>query len=121
VRARLLLVPLFAVSFVSCGSDDGGDPADTASGGTDASGPPASGDGITIADFTFQPSELTVAAGSVAISNNDSATHTVTADDGAFDASVDGGATGSITVDAPGTYAYHCSIHSAMTGTLVVT
>jgi len=48
-------------------------------------------------------------------------THTVTADDGAFDVSVAGGSGASITVDTPGSYPFHCNIHSSMTGTLIIT
>jgi plastocyanin len=87
--------------------------------GDDAADGPA-GD-LSIVDFAFEPAELQVGVGStVQVANADGARHTVTAQDGTFDLSLDGGASGSFTVDAPGTYAYVCSIHASMTGTLVV-
>jgi plastocyanin len=51
-----------------------------------------------------------------------SAPHTVTADDAnRFDSgTVQPGASASIQAPGPGTYAYHCSVHPFMTGTLVV-
>ena len=54
--------------------------------------------------------------------NQDSAPHTVTADDGSFDASAaPSGGTGSFTAPAtPGSYAFHCSVHPNMHGTLTV-
>jgi plastocyanin len=90
----------------------------TACGGDAAEAPTAE---LSIVDFAFEPAELEVAVGStVQVTNADSARHTATAQDGTFDLSLDGGATGSFTVDAPGSYAYVCSIHPSMTGTLVV-
>ena len=48
--------------------------------------------------------------------------HHVTADDGSFDSGkVAPGARWSFTFDKPGTYDYHCSIHSFMTGQIIVT
>ena len=49
--------------------------------------------------------------------------HTVTSDEaGIFDSGPLGGeATFSFTFLDPGTYAYHCSIHTSMTGTVQVT
>jgi plastocyanin len=50
------------------------------------------------------------------------APHTVTADDGhSFDSgTVQPGASPSIQVPGAGAYAYHCTIHPFMTGTLMV-
>jgi plastocyanin len=45
----------------------------------------------------------------------------VTADDGSFDSgSLATDATFSQTFDAAGTFAYHCTIHPSMTGTITV-
>jgi len=99
-------------------------------GGSDAShasaSKPASGggsDAVTISNFKFAPATLTVAPGAtVTVSNKDSTAHTFTADDGkSFDTGdVDPGSSHTIKVSKAGTYAYHCSIHSFMKGTLVV-
>jgi plastocyanin len=49
--------------------------------------------------------------------------HTVTSDDGkSFDVTVNPGKTATFTApSSPGTYKFHCKIHSSMHGTLTVT
>jgi plastocyanin len=112
----------------ACG-DDGDDEGtdDTEATGTDADdggeggGGGDGGGGLTIAGFAF--SEVTAGAGAtVAVTNEDGATHTVTSDDDAWEeVSVAGGESGELTAPSePGDYAFHCEIHSSMTGTLVV-
>ena len=77
---------------------------------------------VTIQDFAFGPGSISVAVGStVTWTNQDSVSHTVTADDGSFDSGrLAQGATFSRTFDTPGTYTYHCAIHPSMTGTITV-
>ena len=84
--------------------------------------PAANGNSITIANFAFAPASLTVKVGTkVTWTNNDSATHTVTALQGAFDSgSLPTGQSFSFTFTKAGTYNYHCAIHSSMTATIVV-
>jgi plastocyanin len=77
---------------------------------------------ITIANFAFG-APLTVKPGQkIQVVNNDSAPHTVTADDGhSFDAQASPSSTGSFTAPTtPGTYKFHCSVHPNMHGSLVV-
>lgn len=80
------------------------------------------GDAVTIANFAFGPASLSVAAGTtVTWTNNDTAAHTATADDGSFDSSsIAPGATFSQAFDTAGTFAYHCTIHPNMTATIEV-
>jgi plastocyanin len=70
----------------------------------------------------FNPATLTVPAGTtVTWGNNDVTTHTVTSDTGAFNSNnLNSGNTFQMKFDNPGQYKYHCSIHSFMTGTIVV-
>ena len=76
---------------------------------------------VAIRDFAFAPGTVTVAPGStVTWTNGDGAAHTVTFDDGTGSGKLASGATFSRTFDAPGTYAYVCSIHSSMKGEVVV-
>jgi plastocyanin len=85
--------------------------------------PPSGASAVTISDFKFAPASLTVRSGAnVTVSNDDSTAHTATADDGnSFDTgTVDPGSSQTISVRKPGSYAYHCSIHPFMKGTLVV-
>jgi plastocyanin len=80
------------------------------------------GAAVTIVDFAFQPASLEVPAGStVTWTNSGAATHTVTADNGAFDSGrLAPGASFSQTFDTAGTFTYHCEIHAQMVGTIVV-
>lgn len=83
----------------------------------------AAGTAVTIADFAFAPAELAVAAGTtVTWSNEDWAPHTATAADGSFDSGrLDQGATFEQTFAEAGTFAYTCSFHPGMAGSVVVT
>jgi plastocyanin len=82
----------------------------------------AAGGSVAIQDLAFQPNALTVPVGStVTWTNNDSTQHTVTADDGSFDSGIlQQGGTFSQTFATAGTFAYHCTIHDSMTGTITV-
>ncbi|MGH9101712.1 MAG: cupredoxin domain-containing protein [Acidimicrobiales bacterium] len=81
---------------------------------------------ITINNYTFAPSTLTVAPGAtVTVKNIDKPTHTVTASPphkGAFDTSdIAPGQTKVFRAPTtPGEYPYHCSVHPFMHGTLIV-
>jgi plastocyanin len=87
------------------------------------SAPAASGAAtITIATMSFgEP--ITVPPGAqITIKNDDSAEHSVTSDTaGKFDVHVDGTEQGTLTAPTePGEYAYHCTYHPSMHGTLIV-
>lgn len=76
---------------------------------------------VAISSFTFNPSKILVKVrDSVVFKNEDGTSHTITADDGSFDESISAGATTTLQITKPGTYNYHCSIHSSMTGTITV-
>ena len=78
---------------------------------------------VTIRGFAFLPPSATIAAGeSITWTNADSTAHTATSNTpGAFDTLViPVGASKPITFATAGTYAYHCSIHASMTGTITV-
>jgi plastocyanin len=69
----------------------------------------------------YSPTPLTVPVGTtVTWGNNDNTGHTTTSDSNLWNVSLAPGATGSFTFTTPGTYAYHCTIHSFMKGTIVV-
>jgi plastocyanin len=66
---------------------------------------------------------ITVPPGAqITIKNDDSAEHSVTSDTaGKFDVDVDGNEQGTLTAPTePGEYAYHCTYHPSMHGTLIV-
>jgi plastocyanin len=81
-------------------------------------------DKVSIANMSFSPADITVKKGAtVTWTNNDSITHTVTADSGnTFDSgNLEPGKTFSHTFNDTGTFAYHCNIHPNMTGKVTVT
>jgi plastocyanin len=104
-------------------SGGGGRGGDYGGGGGGGSGGQAGSGAVRIADFAFAPDESDVKVGdSVKWTNGDGTTHTVTADDGAFNSgNLAGGKSFSFTFGQAGTFAYHCKIHQSMTGTVVVT
>jgi plastocyanin len=77
---------------------------------------------VDIGDFMFQPAALTVTVGDVVeFCNNDTATHTATADDFSWDTGdLAPGDCAQITFDAVGTFAYACGYHATMMGTVDV-
>jgi plastocyanin len=77
---------------------------------------------VSIVDFNFAPSSTTVHVGdTVTWTNNGQAPHTATANDGSFDTgTLQKGATGSHTFTTAGRFAYYCTIHPFMKGTVTV-
>ncbi|HSL34112.1 MAG TPA: cupredoxin family copper-binding protein [Candidatus Limnocylindrales bacterium] len=77
---------------------------------------------VSIANFAFGPATVTVTVGdSVTWTNTDAVVHTATASDGSWDTGdIAEGATASITFQAAGTFAYICTPHPTMTGTVIV-
>ena len=116
------LVSLMLVVMAGCGSSTN-PPATTptttpATTTTQSAGSSA----VTISNFAFSPASLTVAVGTtVTWTNMDTTTHTVTSNTGAFDSgNFAPNATYSHTFTSAGTYAYHCTIHPSMLGTIIV-
>ena len=127
-RSRMIALTAVAAALFTagCGSDDetAADSSSTAPESADSSmGSSAEEtDAVKIVDFEFTPPEITVAAGTeVTFTNDDTSPHTATADDDSFDTGdLDQGASGEVTLDEPGTYAYFCNIHNYMTGSITV-
>jgi plastocyanin len=93
-----------------------------AAGSPTAAGTAAAGASVTIKDFQFTPSTVTIKVGATVTWTNDGpSTHTVTADDGSFESgNLAQGKTYTRTFDTAGTYAYHCAIHPNMKAQVVV-
>lgn len=111
-----IVIAIALVVFITACGGSGSETTTTAGGGT------GSANSITIDDFAYAPSELTVSVGStVSWTNEQSASHTVTADDGEFDSgTLAQGDEFSETFGTAGTFAYHCTIHPSMTATITV-
>ncbi|MEW1808475.1 cupredoxin domain-containing protein [Pseudarthrobacter sp. NPDC080039] len=76
---------------------------------------------IHIKSFAYTGADRVPAGSTVTVMNMDNEAHTVTADDGSFDVIVKAGTSTTFTAPAKaGTYAYHCTYHSNMHGTLSV-
>jgi len=117
----------FVVAKVEGGAT-AGTPEATGAAGAAANAPTATSassaaaSAVTIKNFAFSPATLDVSVGTtVTWTNNDSATHTVTADDGSFDSgNLATGKSFTFTFKKAGTFTYHCSIHPNMKATIVV-
>lgn len=108
-----------AIALAACGDGYGG--SDDRSS---RSGAPAS-ERVEIESFDFKPDPVEVrAGGAVTWTNRDGAPHTATADEGApaeFGTDrLDRGDSRRVTLDEPGTYAYHCDFHRTMTAMVEV-
>jgi plastocyanin len=77
---------------------------------------------VSIVNFAFTPTPMTVAAGeTVTWTNDDGAPHGLQYHDGAPGTDLLlPGKTFSRRFDRPGTYDYHCAVHPYMTGRVVV-
>lgn len=77
---------------------------------------------VAIKDFSFGPSSVTVNVGdTVTWVNNGRTDHTATASNGSFDTgTLKKGQSGSHTFNSAGSFAYICSLHPFMKGTVVV-
>lgn len=79
---------------------------------------------VSIVNMAFSPAALNIKTGSTVVwTNQDTVTHSVTSDDGTTFSSgnLANGSSFSFTFSKPGTYTYHCAIHTFMTGSVTVT
>jgi plastocyanin len=77
---------------------------------------------VKIAGFAFDPTNVTIKTGAtVTWTNQDTAKHTVVADDNSFTSGdLNQGDVFSFTFSQSGTFTYHCGVHSNMKGTIIV-
>ena len=82
----------------------------------------ASQNSIAMKGLAFNPSALTISKGAnVTWTNDDSTTHTVTSDTGAFESgNLSPGNSFTRQFNDTGTFPYHCTIHPSMKGTITV-
>lgn len=131
IGMRLLALPfvLVAVAVAGCGSSSSSSSssAPSASSSSSSAAAPAAGGGsaenVTIKSFMYMPASIKVkTGGTVTFDNVDNAEHTATADSGSFDTGTlpQGGSKKTVTFSKAGTFAFHCSFHPFMHGTVVV-
>jgi plastocyanin len=89
---------------------------------TNAQQTPAASVEVKIDNFSFGPAAITIAAGTtVTWTNHDDIPHTVVSNDKLFTSKVlDTADKFSYTFSKPGRYLYLCSVHSKMTGKVIV-
>ena len=107
----LFLLLLSALS--SCKKDEDNAPAPSANQPTNE---------VWMQGMSFSPGSITVSVNTTIIwKNKESITHTVTANDGSFNSgNIGNGGIYSHQFTMAGTYPYHCTLHSGMTGQVVV-
>ncbi|WP_227878373.1 cupredoxin domain-containing protein [Arthrobacter dokdonensis] len=97
------------------------DTSATATASTAASTGTAVKAAIQIKSFAYTGPDSVKAGATVTVTNKDAVAHTLTADDGSFNAVVEPGASVTFTAPTkPGAYTYHCKYHASMHGTLNV-
>jgi plastocyanin len=107
-----------AATLVACG---GGSSKKSNSGSnTTAANDAGNAASLTISGFAFPSSTQAAAGSSLKIVNKDGTEHTMTSDTGDFDVDVPGNGATLKVPTKPGSYAFHCKIHTTMKGTLLV-
>ena len=129
----LAIASLFMLA--ACGSSTTSPAASTAAGGAPSTAASAGAGGgvcsetkdtgavaVSIKDFAFNPSAVEAQVGQViAFTNNDTTDHTATLVDGTCTTPhIAAGTSDGLIFSAPGTYPFHCAIHSQMTGTITI-
>lgn len=125
----IVLVLAGGVAFAVARSNKGDNATNDGSTATATSTAPSSSaptqtNEVTIENMSFSPAKISVKKGTkVTWTNKDDTTHTVTSDTGkAMDSgSLDRGESYSVSFDTAGTFTYHCSFHTSMTGSVEVT
>jgi plastocyanin len=114
VRTTIVALLLAALGLVGCGGGSSkGSSAKSAGAGV-------AGTAITIQNFAFSPPVLLAKTGdTITVTNKDDTEHTFTANDKSFDTGPFKGSK-TIKMNKAGTFAYHCSIHTFMHGTIQV-
>ena len=119
-----LLGTVFALTLLaaSCGGDDsdqdGGDPTESPS---EDPGDGGGGADLTIVDFGFSPTELSVTEGqTISVTNIGDTSHTFTTEDGAVDETIGVGETVDVTLTGVTSGGFQCRFHPTMQGTLTV-
>jgi len=131
MKTKLSLILLAVFMLAACGPKSAPTPSGTlppislppVTAATSTPPAPLSGNvDVTIAGFAFSPAALTVKVGTtVKWTNQDTAGHTVNADDNSWGSGdLQKGDSFSFTFATTGTFAYHCGVHPSMEATITV-
>jgi plastocyanin len=124
-RRMRLLGAMVALTLLgaACGGDE---PEGQPDGGEETAAPSESpsesgGADLTIVDFGFSPSDLSVTEGqTITVTNIGETSHTFTTDDDAVDETIGAGETVEIELAGVTSGGFVCRFHPQMTGTLTV-
>lgn len=108
---------------MGCGSSGGGTPTNPGGGGNNPPGNPVVTTSVNLTGNAFSPPAIQVSPGAtVTYTNLDGIDHNVTFSSTAITSTgnFSTGAKAVVMPTAAGTYAYHCTIHSGMNGSVVV-
>ncbi len=116
-------VAVLALAAAACGGDDGsevGGGSATAAASTDGGG--TADQTVTIKDFTYDPSELTIEGSTtIEVVNEDDTEHSFTLDDDSASQDVEGGESATVTIDPAASIGWHCEYHpDTMKGSITV-
>ena len=108
------VVAALTLAAAGCSSDSSTTDTGGATGG-------AADQTITIKDFTFNPSTLTVSGSTtIEVTNDDDTEHSFTLDDDSVSQDVQPGASETVTIDPAASIGWHCNFHPNMTGSITV-
>ena len=93
-----------------------------AAGAACSKSPAAGAVAVTIKGFAFNPADISAQVGqTVTFTNDDSAPHTATLDDGSCTTpNISTGKSDGLMFTAAGTYPFHCNVHPAMKGKITI-
>lgn len=125
MRVRLLPLSALLVALAACGGGSSNNTGTNPGGGGGGGGTtPVVTNSVSLANLAFNPSAILVSGGStVTFTNNDVGTvHNVTFDATSITSIGDfsSGSRTTVMPTATGTYAYHCTRHAGMAGTVQV-
>ena len=109
------VVAALTLAAAGCSSDS----STTDTGGSTGGG--AADQTITIKDFTFNPSTLTVSGSTtIEVTNDDTTEHSFTLDDDSVSQDVQPGTSETVTIDPAASIGWHCEFHPDMKGSITV-
>ncbi len=124
IVAALVVIVIAVIAWLAFGGSNGSNNGTANSSGSGQNRQPAATNSVTIQNFSFNPADIKIKKGiKVTWTNRDSTGHTVTENDGQNGPAsqiLGNGQSYSFTFNQDGTYHYHCTIHTEMTGTVTV-
>jgi plastocyanin len=121
LRSAAFLFMILSISISCTKSTDYMNMGNPAGSSTGAKGEPGPNE-VWIQGMAFNPSTITVAAGTtITWTNKDAVAHTVTSKNGLFESgTINTNGIFNNTFNTIGTYPYYCAVHPTMTATVIV-